>query len=90
MEHISKTLPPTYTYTHSSKSMIILKKDLFVKDPDAARFQAKYGETLDFNKDSTFIKFKDHLLISVHLSSKKIKAEQLENLKQTLIALAKE
>lgn len=70
--------------------MIIYKKDLFLGDPHLAVFEDKYGETLDFNKDSVFLKFKEYLLISAHLSSKKVKTEQLENMKRTLAGIAKE
>jgi hypothetical protein len=39
-------------------------------------FLNKFADKLNFNNDSAFIKFKDYLLISAHLSSKKVKSEQ--------------
>ena len=74
VEEISKSLPDSYIYTHSSKSMVIIKKDFFEKDKDAELFSLNFNDALNFNKDSAFVKLKDYLLISVHLSSKKIKS----------------
>ena len=64
--------------------MIVLKKSFFLEHPEASNFSAKFGELLNFNKDSAFVKLRDYLLISAHLSSKKVKKEQFESMREII------
>lgn len=78
MEAIVEALPTEYCYVSTTASMIILKKDFWVEDSEAGGFATEFGERLNLNSDSCFIKLHDFLLVSVHLSSKKIRFEQAE------------
>lgn len=64
--------------------MIILKNVSYLRTDIDNDFMQKYKELLNFNNDSVFIKSQNFLLISSHLSSKKIKSEQARILKKTL------
>lgn len=47
-------------------------------------FHEKYGERLNFNKDSAYLKSKEFLLVCVHLSSKGVNIEQGQNMFEVL------
>lgn len=47
---------------------------------DLNEFGEKYKDILNFNKDSCFLKAKDILLISVHLTSKNSHVDQARNM----------
>ena len=90
VDSISKALPDAYMYSQCSESMIILKKSFYLEDPESPRFSDRFADLLNFNKDTAFIKLKSYLLVSAHLSSKKIKTQQAEIVKEVIQSILTE
>lgn len=57
---------------------------------DQQDFNLKYANLLNFNKDSCFFKAKNTLLVSAHLSSKKVNVEQAKEMFETLDRIERE
>lgn len=69
----AQNLPSQYDFIKNSESVIVFKKTLRdTAEPwsfDRA-FVNKYGDKLNFNKDSAYVLLGNLLLISIHLTSK--------------------
>lgn len=50
----------------------------------------KYDELLNFNKDSVYVKAREHLFISAHLTSKSINVQQAEEMYKVLDKILEE
>ena len=62
---------------------MIIYSSNFVDEPQS-EFAEKYDELLNFNQDSVYVKSKDHLFISAHLTSKSTNVLQAEEMYKVL------
>jgi hypothetical protein len=62
-------IPMGYSMKKKDHALIIYKKYVF-KELQNEEFENKFKDKLNFNKDSVYLFTKNHLLISVHLTSK--------------------
>lgn len=73
-------LPAGYHSSVRANSMICYKHDKLHPTP-SPEFSSKYGQLLNFNDDSCYLLCNDNiLLLSVHLSSKEHRFEQLKGM----------
>lgn len=77
-------LPSGYHCVVRANSMICYKHEKLRPTPNE-RFHERYSQLLNFNDDSCYLLCNDNIvLLSVHLSSKEQRFEQLKNVVSTL------
>ena len=78
-----------YSFVQNADSIIIFKKETyFSEDADEIPFHNAYKEKLNLNKDSCYLKTKNLLIMSVHLSSKKHHVDQATQMFETLTEIS--